>query len=63
MATVTIRRARRLIKITPGLPELLAARGEARVRFDAIIGRSALASRRGTEQKDRLANQPAEDQV
>jgi len=30
------------------LPELLAARGEGQVRFDAIIGRSALAPRPGT---------------
>lgn len=34
------------------LPELLAVRGEGHVRFDAIIGRNALASRQGAAQSD-----------
>ena len=37
------------------LPDLLALRGEADVRFDAIVGRSALTSAR-TDQRQRTAS-------
>jgi putative ATPase len=43
----------------PEVPDLLAARGEGQVRFDALIGRGALAPRHSTEEEafdlDRLA--------
>ena len=41
------------------VPELMAARGEGQVRFDAIIGRSALVPRRSTEDQASVLDRQA----